>query len=108
LILLGLYLLITLPNIFFLSNTTRVGSFDQPVISHNFVRDTHSKNNIIRADKAIFKENQKCLPANLPLITFNYNRLINEPVYSVLSTTRDDKPLLNERYAYLSFLSLRI
>jgi hypothetical protein len=101
-LLLGLYLVITLSNIFFLSNTTFAGSPGHK----SEIKSCKSLSYIERGAKAVFKENKTV--NTQALLAIIYQQFSDRKIdYNCVSHLGADLSH-NHRYAYLSYHILRI
>ncbi|MGZ3778468.1 MAG: hypothetical protein ACXVAZ_12445 [Mucilaginibacter sp.] len=107
LLVLSLYLFITLSNIFLISNLTFAGLNDQYLTLKTSVNGTDTKSHVERADKAIFKQDNKSSLNPLHLIV-SYHSSEGSVVYFQAIDFSDRKSFDNKRYSYLTFLNLRI
>lgn len=105
---LGLYLFLTLTNIFFLPCLTSLSkSRDQITVAHSF-KGRRIRSNLVRSDKAVFKKNIINLHNESQPFNLTTYSLLEKSTYLQIVWIYNHKPVCDRRYSYLLLLILRI
>jgi hypothetical protein len=105
--LLAVYLFVTVSFIFFMSSTI-LFSPQNTQTAKVAVQNHQSTNTVERADKAIFKGNEKSAMVQLLVITLFFQKGIQQLFNNTAFYVTYTHFFKSHRYSYLSFLSLRI